>query len=431
MKYVVIFLVLLLGGVISQSEALLAQKTPEELYQENDIVLIGKILDYTKISDRETQYQIDVVEYLKNPQDNLTTVVGQGVKDSQIGSSIDLIFEIGNTAKLYLTQEGKIFKISPYSYTMYPEIVPKKTVTCHFGDQNTSIDEIFQNDLAVKAFLEKHPTSTRYVAIEESYPIHGELSFTVNYENKKESLLIELTQNENGCYRPKTYHYSYDDGIINFTIRNSLSNFTEIINLIKSDTKKIEDFYPKNCNKISLEYLIDEEPILTFCRNNDENSLVGILQNYDGGIFEIQISQKEWNGLFYNCNFDDDLFLLNNGEEIDFEFNVTEEKRIFKIDLPSGDNRIEIIPITPLNMPQQSDFCGSIWGSDSRYVSPRLQIKIGVPSKMVQCNEGLSLIFSPSEKPACVKDESIGKLVERNWKSTEILNFAAKPLSQN
>ena len=92
-------------------------------------------------------------------------------------------------------------------------------------------------------------------------------------------------------------------------------DFAEALRMI------VEDFYPKNCNKISLDYLIDEESILTFCRNNDENSLVGILQNYDGGIFELQISEKEWNGLFYNCNFDGDIFVLNNGEEMDFEFN--------------------------------------------------------------------------------------------------------------
>ena len=42
MKYVVILLVLLLGGIIvSESDAILAQKTPDELYQEHDIVLIG------------------------------------------------------------------------------------------------------------------------------------------------------------------------------------------------------------------------------------------------------------------------------------------------------------------------------------------------------------------------------------------------------
>jgi hypothetical protein len=420
MKYVVILLILLLGGVIiSQSEALLAKKTSDELYREHDIVLIGKILDYTEISKTETQYQINVEEYLKNPQDNLTLVIGQGAKDSEVGSSIDLIFEIGDTAKLYLTQEGKIYKISPYSNLLYPKITPKKSITCHFGDQNTSIDEIFQNDLAVKAFLEKHPDATRHVANEESYPIHGELNFTANYENKKESLLIELTQNENGCYRPKTYYYSYNDGITDFTIRNSLSNFTEIINLIESDTKKIEDFYPKNCNEISLDYKIEGKSIPYFCKIDDSNSLVIILPNYEGGIMELQISEKEWNALFYNCNFDYDNFVLNNGEEMNFEFESYDEKRIFKIVLPPGDNRIEIIGTIPLNMPQGDGFCGSIWGSDSRYISPHLQMRIGVSPQMIQCNEDLALIFSYSEKPACVKDESFEKLIERKWTSPD------------
>jgi hypothetical protein len=70
-------------------------------------------------------------------------------------------------------------------------------------------------------------------------------------------------------------------------------------------------------------------------------------------------------------------------------------------------------------MPQGDGFCGSIWGSDSRYISPHLQMRIGVSPQMIQCNEDLALIFSYSEKPACVKDESFEKLIERKWTSPD------------
>ena len=48
-------------------------------------------------------------------------------------------------------------------------------------------------------------------------------------------------------------------------------------------------------------------------------------------------------------------------------------------------------------------------------LSPLKQIKEGVEPENIQCKESLNLIFTSSGNPACVKETSIQKLVNRGW----------------
>lgn len=287
-------------------------------------------------------------------------------------------------------------------------------VNCNFGDSSTPLDKIFEKDIAAKTFVEKYPNATRYVAINESSPINGELSFTIENNNEKEVLLIKFNQNENGCYRPYAYHYSFNNGIIDGTVINTILDFTEIINLIKLDDKKIEDFYTKNCNPIQLDFVSNGESKPYFCKYDLGNSIEMILQKHIGGTIEIHIPNKAMNALFYNCEIND-FIVLDNSEEINYEIIDDTDKKIFKMDSPSGYNKIEIIGFTYLS--GNDRFCGSIWSEDSRYISPLLQTKIGVEPSMVQCNDDLRLLLKPTEftKAVCVTEETFKKLNDRDW----------------
>lgn len=54
--------------------------------------------------------------------------------------------------------------------------------------------------------------------------------------------------------------------------------------------------------------------------------------------------------------------------------------------------------------------------SNSReFLSPLKQIKSGVATDKIWCNEGLKLIYKHNQMPACVRPESIPKLAERGW----------------
>lgn len=297
------------------------------------------------------------------------------------------------------------------SVTMPVTSFAQSPVNCNFGDSSTPLDKIFEKDIAAKTFTEKYPNATRYVAMEDSYPINGELSFTVENNSKKEMLLIKFNQNENGCYRPYAYHYSFNDGIIDVTVKNPIMNFGEIINLIKLDDKKIEDFYTKNCNQIQLDFVSNGESKPYFCKYDIGNSIEMILQKHVGGTVEIHIPDKAMDALFYDCEIID-FIVLDNGEEINYELDDT-DKKIFKMELPSGYHKIEIIGFTYLS--GNDRFCGSIWSEDSRYISPLLQTKIGVEPSMVQCNDDLILIQKYDNSTACVTDDTGHKLVERGW----------------
>lgn len=290
----------------------------------------------------------------------------------------------------------------------------QKPINCHFGDESTSLDDIFEKDIAVKTFLKKHPDAVRSIAISPTIHLEGELSFMIDDNDKREILLIKFNQNENGCYRPYAYHYSFNDGVNDVTVKNTISNFTEIVNLIKLDDKKIEDFYTKNCNEIQLDAVLEGDSKPHFCKYDVGNSIEMYLQKHVGGTIEIHIPNKTMNALFYNCDIDGELFVLNNDEEIYYELIADKDKKILKIDAASGYNEIEIIPLGFLN---SNGFCGSIWGDDSRYVSPLLQIKIGVEPWMIQCNDDLTLLLKPTEFsiPICVTQSTYYELANRGW----------------
>ncbi len=51
-----------------------------------------------------------------------------------------------------------------------------------------------------------------------------------------------------------------------------------------------------------------------------------------------------------------------------------------------------------------------------KLMSPRAQIKSGIASNEISCKTGFELILKSSDgSPACVKESTAGKLIERGW----------------
>lgn len=299
---------------------------------------------------------------------------------------------------------------------MVPTSFAQESINCHFGDESTPLDKIFEKDLAAKEFLKKHPNSTRLVTSVDTNPPSGDLRFTAKNNSETETLTIGFYQNENGCYRPSDYNYSYDDGIIDVSITNSLSDFTGIINMIKSNEKKIDDFYPRNCNPINLNYVVKGDSKPHFCKIDDSDSIVMSLQKHAGGPMEIQIPYSVMDALFYNCPKSSGYFVLVNGEEVDFEWIDNNDKGWYRItvDLSPGYNKVEIIRTYQMNLIQEG-FCGSIWSEHEKYLSPSLQKRIGVEPEMIKCNDNLILVSKSEDSPACVTPETKEKLEQRGW----------------
>ena len=111
----------------TQSFSLLEERSPEELYQSHHTIVIGKIISTEIITDRTTLYEINVIESVKNSQKNeRISAVGNGIDCSKVAvscmrSSIDRVFDVGDTVILYLNHNWDNFEVSPYSRAVSPD----------------------------------------------------------------------------------------------------------------------------------------------------------------------------------------------------------------------------------------------------------------------------------------------------------------------
>jgi hypothetical protein len=94
----------------------------------------------------------------------------------------------------------------------------EQPINCTFGDESIPLEDIFEKDLAVKAFTEKHQNATRNIPVNESGSLKNQLVLQAQNNSIKETLEIKFNVDTKGCYIPASYHYSYDDGIIDVTI---------------------------------------------------------------------------------------------------------------------------------------------------------------------------------------------------------------------
>ena len=96
---------------------MLVAKTPEELYAESDVIIVGKItIAKENAEQRVTDYTISIERYLKNDLNEQTLqITSNGCKGCSMQVEDEPIFGTGDRVLLYLSSDGNSYKISPYS----------------------------------------------------------------------------------------------------------------------------------------------------------------------------------------------------------------------------------------------------------------------------------------------------------------------------
>lgn len=80
---------------------------------------------------------------------------------------------------------------------------------------------------------------------------------------------------------------------------------------------------------------------------------------------------------------------------------------------PNDDKILRIVPISEPKEAKEEKPPMKI--GDSRY-SPKQQMRMGINPQMIQCKEGMSLVFKDKVwSPACVKESSVDRLIEIGW----------------
>jgi len=159
------------------------------------------------------------------------------------------------------------------------------------------------------------------------------------------------------------------------------------------------------------------------------NILIGIEPN-GNGLLEIKVPRNIVDATIRNQM--DEFFILEDKNEVDFKEKTLEGVnalcyRHLEISFSKNTSVIEIIGTNALGFPGLNVFpyypieCLTS-------PSPKLQIKSGIASEDVFCNNNLKLVIkSTDNSPVCVFQASIEKLIQRGWIS-EVLE--AKPDSK-
>lgn len=163
MKYFAILMILVgFAGFTHLAYAEL-DKSILEPFENNDLVIIGKVIQVNTIHSNKTQYDIQVEEYLKGQKsfDMITAILDEVKPLDFPHDHLDYYnkpyFEKENQVFVYLKQEGGTFKMSPYSFTIKkPKVVGPPTVIHTTGPQGHFLsqgEEIVISGTVKKGYL--------------------------------------------------------------------------------------------------------------------------------------------------------------------------------------------------------------------------------------------------------------------------------------
>ena len=297
----------------------------------------------------------------------------------------------------------------------------EKHSVCNFGDESTPAEYLFENDFAVKAFFEMHPDATQTLVTDKSGNHINQIAVQFNDGVIKETLMLKFNVDTKGCYIPAYYDYLYDDGDIGPQVRNSASNFTEIVDLIRTEHKTIDDFYPDGCQFVDLDVLMTSGKSFGVCKKTASNGVTILVDSASSGSLEIDLPiQMVYSLPSKDCKPTGDFLVLMEDGETSYEITPTDIGNRVRVEFSEGFHKIQILGTVIIPNPSPAQYCGIVEGYlDKQYLAPLDQTDHGVAAKSVRCNDGLTLIQKHNGFPACVKPTSVIDLIKRNWLTTD------------
>ena len=178
---------------------------------------------------------------------------------------------------------------------------------------------------------------------------------------------------------------------------------------------------------VELDYTINDGKVLEMCI---DDLLLTVFMTVESDT-DSQITVEIPRTVVYFVNQDCksyDLIILVNNEQVDYNVENTPFSRIITLDFATGYNVIEFIGSYTLG-DDVHQYCSVIYGYDSQYLPPEIQLEKGRPPEHVRCNEGLELVVRDNV-PACVSDLTPEKLATSEYDGVYDLKFIGEDESQ-
>lgn len=180
--------------------------------EESDVILVGKIISFEEnISQQETNYIVNVEEYLKTPPDftsaKTVTVTSPGLpKHPELAYSViyDKVYQIGDRVLFLLYYKDGKLEESLYSQTTKSDCSPKQLLDQMYGSSGFSIS---QNNQSKHLYTNKPVDLTFYVYNIDLKSEKMNFEFTVFTPNGKISEKRQVQLQE--CKRSSQVNWSF------------------------------------------------------------------------------------------------------------------------------------------------------------------------------------------------------------------------------
>jgi plastocyanin len=184
--YISIIAILVIIAAFSSSNyhayAPIAGKSTEQLYDESELVVVGKIVSSHEIQDgRRTEYVIQPQEYLKPTtfEDLTKPLTVQGIGSASHFVLYFQVYQVGERALFFLQKEDNHYVISPYSISTESNCNGKQLLALNFSPGDFSVSQ--GNNTYEKMFTDELINITGYVHNHfDLKSRHMELDFTVH-----------------------------------------------------------------------------------------------------------------------------------------------------------------------------------------------------------------------------------------------------------
>lgn len=175
------------------------------------------------------------------------------------------------------------------------------------------------------------------------------------------------------------------------------------------------------CDTIDVESSVTSGSILGICKSEKENSVIVMVDAISNGSLTVSLPKDMIYSLTsIDCKTTNDFFILIDGEEVISTVTATETENIVTVDYTEGVHKIEIVGTSIIPSPAPYQYCGIVMGYDSQFLPPKFQERNGMSLQQIRCNDDLEVLVRYDYSPACVKQETKMRLIERSWGGHDI-----------
>jgi len=171
---------------------------------------------------------------------------------------------------------------------------------------------------------------------------------------------------------------------------------------------------PASTFPILLNYSLDNGKVLQSCFNKNEKSIFIKTQSSLDSTLDMEIPRILLDKLDLNCQ-DVGFNVIVNGVEIRVQDFSDQKFRNLRIPINQGESNVIIIGAESI---VEKIHLGNFLECNKKIISlfsPLKQQKYLSDQKYYSCKQGLELIFKNNNSPACVKPETVEKLLDRGW----------------